>query len=57
MTPGLGSPALGDLNSLLTYRSGGPFSRGYPTAAPDFVINGVPQFPQLGIVEIRERTG
>ena len=47
----------GDLNSLLIGRSGGPSSRGYPTAALDFVINGVPQFPQLGIVEVFERTG
>jgi hypothetical protein len=45
------------LNSLLIDRSGGRFSRGYPTAALDFVINGVPQFPQLGIVEVLERTG
>jgi hypothetical protein len=45
------------LNSLLIGRSGGPSSRGYPTAALDFVINGVPQFPQLGIVEVFERTG
>jgi hypothetical protein len=47
----------GDLNSLLIDRSSGRFSRGYPTAALDFVINGVPQFPQLGFVEVLERTG